>query len=302
VPVILKRVRRTKKIFAALVILALLSAPRAAAAAPERILSLSPAATEIIFCLGFGDKVIGVTEYCTWPPEALAKPNVGDMMFLNMETLISMAPDLVLLSNMNEHLRAQVESLGFRTVVVYQDDFDQICDSMLEVGAACGVEELARQKIAELRDSVREISERAKLARAGKKTRVLLVVGRDMDDESFKRVHAAGRKSFYQNLLEEAGAENAMGQEVPYVILSKEGLVRVNPEMIIELVGEHGMANVTTPKIFAQWEKITEMKAVREGRVGIIRGDFTLRPGPRYPMILDALARIINGETTEITE
>ncbi|MDR1482189.1 MAG: helical backbone metal receptor [Synergistaceae bacterium] len=270
---------------------------------PERILSLAPAATEIIFDLGLGDKVVGVTEYCTWPPEALSKTDVGDMMRVNMESVISMAPDLVLLSNMNEHLRRQIEILGFPTVVVYQDDFARICDSMLKVGEACGIADRAKERVEELRRSVLEISERARLGRGeGPKTRVLVVVGRDVGDDSFKRIYVAGPRSFYNDLLNEAGTANAFEEDLPYASISLEGLLRLDPDLIIELVGEHGMTGVDSRSILDQWKNLSDLRAAREGDVAVIRGDFTLRAGPRYPLILESFGKTIHEGVREIVE
>jgi ABC-type Fe3+-hydroxamate transport system substrate-binding protein len=76
----------------------------------------------------------------------------------------------------------------------------------------------------------------------------------------------------------------------------------MNPDLIIELVGEHGMTNVDTESILAQWEKIKDLKAAQSGNVAIIRGDFTFRAGPRYPLILEAFKRAINDGVREIRE
>jgi iron complex transport system substrate-binding protein len=264
-----------------------------------RILSITPAGTEILFDLGLGDRVIGVTEYCSWPPEARSKKNIGDMMHVNMEVIVSLNPDLVLISNMNEHLRGPIEGMGYRVEVVRQDNFEQICDSMTSVGEACGVAEYARHRVEELRGAVRAISERN---RGGACPRVLVVVGRDVDDMSFKKVYAAGRRSFYDDLLTESGAENAFGQDVPYAQIALEGLLRLDPDLVIELIGGSGMSNAGTDAIMRQWRSLGDLRASREGRVALIRGDFTLRAGPRYPKILDAFSRIIRGGEREISE
>jgi iron complex transport system substrate-binding protein len=271
---------------------------------PARILSLAPAATEIIFDLGLGGRVVGVTEYCSWPPEARSKTNIGDMMHVNMETVLSMRPDLVLLSNMNEHLKGQIEALGFKTAVVYQDDFTQICASMLQIGEACGIADKANERVEELRRSVREISARAESAKqgGGTKPRVLVVVGRDIGDALFRRIYVAGPLSFYENLLSEAGAENVIVQSAPYLNISREGLERLAPDIVIELIGEHGMTNVETSEILAQWKALADLEAARKGNVAIIRGDFTFRASPRYPLILDAFARVIGAGVREINE
>jgi iron complex transport system substrate-binding protein len=287
------------RLIIALAVAALNFTSRAMAAEPLRILSLAPAATEIIFDLGLGDSVIGVTEYCSWPPEAKSKTNVGDMMHVNMEVVLSMNPDLVVISNMNEHEKKQLEALGCKVAVVYQDDFGQICDSMLRVGEACGVPDAAEKRVEELRGAVRTLS--AGLPRGGDR-RVLIVVGRDTDDSSFKKVYVAGARSFYEELLDDAGAVNAFSSDFPYAGISTEGLLRLDPDIIIELVGEHGMTGVDTGTILAQWENMGDLRAARDGSVAVIRGDFTLRAGPRYPLILESFARIIYEGVREIKE
>ncbi|MDR1579712.1 MAG: helical backbone metal receptor [Synergistaceae bacterium] len=294
--------KRFMRCLAVLAAAAVLSAAKfAAEGAPMRILSLAPAATEIIFDLGLGDRVIGVTEYCNWPPEAKSKANVGDMMNVNMEVVVSMQPDLVVISNMNEHLKERTEALGYKVVVVYQDDFGQICDSILRVGEACSIPDAAKKRVDELREAVRAISAAEGLS-GGADARVLVVVGRDADDASFGKIYAAGPGSFYEDLLADAGAKNAFSGDVPYAALSLEGLLRTDPDIIIELVGEHGMTGVDTQSILAQWKNLSDLRAARDGNVAVIRGDFTLRAGPRYPLILEAFARIVHEGAREIEE
>jgi iron complex transport system substrate-binding protein len=269
---------------------------------PKRILSIAPAATEILFDLGLGDNVVGVTEYCSWPPEAKSKANLGDMMHVNLETALALKPDLALLSNMNEHLKGQLEAFGIPVIIVYQDDFAQICDSMLRVGEFCGIAESAKNRVEELRGFVREISARSSRGKNGAKSRVLVVVARDIDDTSFKNIYVAGPKSFYENLLNESGASNVFTLNAPYANISREGLMRLDPDIVIELIGEHGMTNVETPEILAQWNKLTDIRTVRNGNIAIIRGDFTMRAGPRYPLLLEAFSKVIHNGVREILE
>jgi iron complex transport system substrate-binding protein len=264
-----------------------------------RILSITPAGTEILYDLGLGDRVVGVTKYCSWPPEARSKPKIGDMMYTNMEVVISLRPDLVLVSNMNEHLKSSIEAIGCQVVVVYQDNFEQICDSMIRVGEVCGVADAARKRVDELKASALDISARGK---AGPSKRVLIVVGRDMEDKSFKKIYVAGRRSFYNDLLVESGTENAFFPDVQYAQISREGLLRLDPDIVVELIGENGMENLPSPEIMAQWDAMKELRASKEGRVAIIRGDFTLRAGPRYPLVLEALRKIIRERARVISE
>jgi iron complex transport system substrate-binding protein len=289
-----------RTVLALIVIAALCAASQtASAASPQRILSLAPAATEILFDLGLGGKVIGVTEYCTWPPEAKSKANVGDMMHVNLEVLVSMNPDIVVISSMNGHLQSQVEALGYPVVVVGQDSLEEVCDSMIRVGEACGISDFAKKRVAGLKETVDALTVKPG---GGRNKRVLVVVGRDIDDTSFKKVYIAGPRSFYNDLLSRSAAVNAYTDDQPYASISQEGLLRMDPDLIIELVGEHGMTNVDTESILAQWKKVKDLRAAQSGNAAVIRGDFTFRAGPRYPLILEAFKKAINGGIREVRE
>lgn len=267
------------------------SSPGTRPAAPERILSITPTGTEILYALGLGDRVVGVTKYCTWPPEALSKPRIVDMMHVNMEWVVGMRPDLVVISDMNETLKPSLESLGYPVVVVRGSDFGQICESIPAVGRACGVYERAVELVRQLKARVHELSSGV---RSKKAPRVLVVVGRDPGDPSLKKLYVAGPKSFYNDLLKESRAVNAFSKDVPYAQLSREGLLRIDPDVLLELVGEHGSPGVGEKEILSQWRAVKGLSAVKKDRVVIISGDFTLRAGPRYPLILEAFIKAIH--------
>jgi len=280
---------RTIKIFMVslflLTFLITLTSFHSTAATPERILSITPAGTEILYELGLGERVVGVTKYCNWPPEARTKPNLGDMMHVNLEAVIGTKPDIVVVSNMNLQMGERIESLGYRTVTVNQDNFEEICNSMLRVGRECGIEETAKRRIAELRKLVRE-----KTVSSGKTPSSVLVVVERAED--LRKICVAGRAAFYDDLLVRAGAVNAYDRDVAYAYISREGLLRIDPDAIIELIGEHGM-HAQTDYITSQWEAISDLRAARSGRISVIKGDFTLRAGPRYPQILEAFINAI---------
>ncbi|GHV32616.1 hypothetical protein FACS1894167_15610 [Synergistales bacterium] len=212
--------------------------------------------------------------------------------------LDALRPDLVVISNMNATLKSRIEALGIPVVIVYQDDFAQICESIIKVGKACGIEARANSRVAELKGEVKKLS--ASADKSGK--RVLIVVGGDFTDTSFKKVYVAGPRSFYENLLKESGARNAFEKDVPYAQIAREGLLRLDPDFIIELIGEHGDTNITTGEIFGQWEKLSILKAVKNGNVAVIRGSFTFRAGPRYPLVLSAFQSVLRGQVREIQE
>jgi iron complex transport system substrate-binding protein len=286
-------------IIALIAIAASCAAGRAASAAPQRILSLAPAATEILFDLGLGDRVVGVTAHCGWPPEARSKTNVGDMMHVNLETVVSLDPDIVVISSMNAHIEGQLKALGYPVAVVGQDSFEDVCVSIRRVGEACGMADAANDRAEALRRAVDSLSEKPG---GGKPPRVLVVVGRDTDDASFKKTYVAGPRSFYDDLLNRSGAVNAYPDDLPYASVSQEGLLRMDPDLIIELVGGHGMGNADTESLLAQWKGVKDLRAAQSGKVSVIRGDFTFRAGPRYPLVLEAFKRVIQDGVREIKE
>jgi len=301
----MKKIKKTIGVFITLLFLlsgsvtlvshpALAAVPEQAAperAVPERILSIAPAGTEILFELGLGGRIIGVTRYCTWPPEARTIFNLGGMLHVSIETVMGLRPDLVLVSNMNIQIGERLEALGFRVVAVNQDSFEEICASILRVGRESGVEETAELRVAELRNLVREKT----LPMGAEPPRVLVVVGRD-PSENLRRLYIAGQMAFYNDLLTKAGAVNAYGHNVPYAHITLEGLLRLDPDVIIELVGGHGTTN---PAASAWGEAESGVRAAREGRVFLIEGDFAFRPGPRYPEILGAFIEAIHGAARE---
>lgn len=282
--------RRIAIFFALFALISLTTAP-ASASPPARILSLAPVTTEILYDLGLGDRVVGVTKWCNWPPEAAQKPQVPDMMNVSVEAAAGFAPDLIVLSNMNGHVENRLRAFGFNVVAARQDDFGAICESMIEIGRACGVEEAARARVEELRAEVRGL---AADVPDGPRPRVLVSVGRDTADGTFRRVFAASRGAFYTDLVREAGGENASERDEAYTQYTREGLIRVDPDIVIELAGDHG-AGEAAEVIAAQWEAFTDLRAAADGRVSIITGDVALRPGPRYPAILRAFIRAIQG-------
>ncbi|MDR1020465.1 MAG: ABC transporter substrate-binding protein, partial [Synergistaceae bacterium] len=202
----------------------------------------------------------------------------------------------------NAHIESQLKALGYPVVVVGQDSFEEVLGSMLRVGEACGIQDAAADRAEALRWVVDSLSRKPGGKGGGKPPRVLVVVGRDTDDASFRKVYVAGPRSFYEDLLRRSGAANAFPDDVPYAGVSQEGLLRMDPDLIIELVGEHGMTGVETGSILAQWKKVKDLRAAQSGNVAVIRGDFTFRAGPRYPLVLEAFKRAINDGAREIRE
>ena len=277
-----------------------------AEASPRRIVSLTPVGTEILFALGQGDNVIGVTNYCDYPPEALKKPKIGGYAEVNFETLLSKKADLLVLQDMHLQFKDDLKRLKIPYVVVRQESLGDIYDSIAELGKVCGAQKRAAELTAKMKADIAAV--RAKVMGLPSPS-VLLCVSRELSEERISVFYAAGEKTFYNELITLAGGKNALTGEksgYPYPKISQEGLAALNPEVIIDLVGErtfyHAMEHIDLDKVFneeylkGQWLAGTKVRAVRGGRIAVLDGTVYLRPGPRLPERLRAFAKVIHPE------
>jgi iron complex transport system substrate-binding protein len=250
-----------------------------------RIVSLAPSITETVFVLGEGDRLVGVTDYCDYPPEATRKPRVGGISTPSFEAILALRPDLVLAtseSNYAEHVQ-RLASLGLVVYVIRPVDFETVLQSIERIGAVLGRETAARARVASMRQDADAIVH----AVAGAlRPRVLYVVWPNP-------LIAPGRGTLISELIQRAGGESVTGAEpLPYPRLSLETVVERRPDRII--VGRHGQGTVEEP--LRGWERLGSVGAVREGRVYGVDGDLVHRPGPRMIEALRALARVIHPE------
>jgi iron complex transport system substrate-binding protein len=251
----------------------------------ERIVSLAPSITETVFVLGEGDRLVGVTDYCDFPPAATRKPRVGGISTPSFEAVLTLRPDLVLAtseSNYAEHVE-RLASLGMAVYVIRPVDFESVLESIERIGAVLGRAAAARAHVASMR---RDADAIGRAVAGAPRPRVLYVVWPNP-------LIAPGRGTLITELLRRAGGESVTGAEpLPYPRLSLETVVERRPDRII--VGRHGRE--TVEELLRGWGALTAVAAVREGRVDAVDGDLVHRPGPRMIEALRALARALHPE------
>ena len=256
------------------------------AAAPRRIVSLVPSVTEILFAIGAQDAVVGVTDFCDYPPDARRKARVGDMLAPNLETLVSLKPDIVVAtrSGNREETFDQLKRLGLPVYLV--DEPPSITDVRQLV---VGLGELTGRRIgaaavgAGLERRIATVRERV----AGRpRPRVLYVVWPEP-------LIVPGRGSLVSDLIATAGGESVTAdQGHGYPRMSLEAAVGRAPEVII--LARHGAG--TGPAAKEQWERLESLPAIRSGRLYTADGDLLHRYGPRMVDGLEYLARLIHPE------
>lgn len=258
----------------------------------SRIVSLAPSITETLFALGLGDRVVGVTRYCRFPAAALTKAKVGGYYDPNYEEIVRLKPDLIIM--LAEH---KTPDLHCATLAVSHDSIAQILESIARIGGRCGAAVKAKEMTADIMGEIDTIKRRV---RGLHRPRVLVSVGRAMGSSAFT---AAGERTFYNEMITLAGGTNALeNTAVPFPMVSTEGMLRINPEIIIEMVPDscsdfYGTEKGWKPeKAIAGWNKIPAVDAVKNRRVHLFAQDYALIPGPRFIYILEQMARVIHPE------
>ena len=254
---------------------------------PQRIVSHVPPITEILFALGLGEKVVGVSDYCDYPEEAKSKPSVGNYFNPAIENIVALDPDLVLTDGHSESIK-QLDSLGIKYLVIDPQDIDGIFRDIEILGRAAGVEDRAKELVDDMKKDMSNVVSRVEGA---PRVRAFYVV--DATDPN--NPWTAGPGTFVDALITMAGGENiAAKAPAPWVQLSIEQVVSSDPEVII-LPAEHGTA-FTSPEVLEELPAWRGTTAVEQGRICIIDGDLVDGYGPRIVQGLEVIAKAIHPE------
>ena len=253
---------------------------------PGRIISLAPSITEIIYFLGLGDRLVGVTKFSYFPGEAQKKPKVGVYTDINVEKVITLNPDLAIATadgNKREDVE-MLEEVGIPVYVINPRSINQILDTIEKLGEICGVPDRAKRLVSALRERVARV-----LKAATKKGRplVLLVI-------HVKPLMSINRNTIHHDIIRSAGGRNMTGdQPITYPRLSMEEVIKKAPDVIIISSMKRGGEFKKARKEWFRWHTIP---AVRKGNVYLIDSDLIDRSGPRIVRGLEEMARLIHPE------
>ncbi len=253
---------------------------------PARIMPLAPSLTEIVYFLGLGERVVGVTEFSYYPPEATRKPKVGSYINLNVERIISLSPDLAIGTKDGNQpgVIELLEQAGIRVFIVNPRDVGDVIETISHIGMVCGVSE----KAALLSRQLTRRMERVRAAIA-KKDRPLVFL-----QINLRPIMTVNRNTFHHDLITLAGGRNlAQDEPITYPRISREEVVRRQPDIIIISSMDRGGGFEEARQ---EWLKWSSIPAVRTNRVHLINSDLTDRPSPRIIDGLEAMARIIHPE------
>jgi iron complex transport system substrate-binding protein len=259
-------------------------APVTTAGEAHRIVSVSPATTEALFAVGAGDRAVGRSRFCDWPPQATKLPTVGGVIDADFEAIAELEPDLVIGSPgpASSRLAARLTPIGIVTWFPALDTLADIDAMIVGLGERTG-------HAAEARQVATSIDARAAAVENSVASepvpRVLMVLDADP-------VVATGPKDFLDDLLRRAGGANVLTVGAPWQTLDFEQIAALDPDIILDTSGMSGGG--VPSKIHPDSPGWTHVRAAREGHVVAIDDPRVLRPGPRTPEGLATLAHALH--------
>ena len=251
-------------------------------AAPERVVCASPAVAEIVYALGCGDRVVGVSEFTDFPPEAVAKPSIGGALSPNRERILALAPDGILAQGQAVALEtfARAQGIGFRTAPL-----DTLADLRAAIAAfaeVLGVPERGHELLERMDADFATLPAREPVS-------VFIALGHAPGD--FAGLMTAGPGTFLSEIVAQAGGSNVFADlQILWPKISQETLIRRKPAVILDF---QSVAADKTRRaaLAADWEKL----GFRAGEMRILDEDFLLKPGPRAAQSAARIAMAICG-------
>lgn len=251
---------------------------------PERIVSLAPNVTEILYALGLGDRVVGVTEFSDFPEEAKRKPRVGTYVNSNVEKIVSLRPDLVIgiFGGTRKETAERLEGLGYSVYVTKARNMDEVMVMIEKVGSITGRSLEASALADRLRKRIKAVVDRV----AGAPRPLVFL------EINAKPLMTVGAASFHNELISLAGGENLAGHvNARYPQYSIEDVVRRAPDcIIISTMDRKGLFEEQK----AEWMRWPDIPAVKNNRICFIDSDLIDRPSPRIVDGLEEMARLIH--------
>ena len=259
---------------------------------PQRIVSLSPSVTEILYGIGAWPQVIAVSQYCTYPDDVKNKPRVNGWDKTNLEQVMALKPDFVIGVDAQEpFLRDKLNGLGMGSLFVKSQTLADILASIEEIGRATGHEQEATDLSAKTRG---EIDAVRKAVADLPHPRVLCVV--DRVPGTIRDLYTATRGSYLDELIDIAGGESiAPLAEHGYGKINKEAVLTLNPEIVIDMV--QGSKGKFGEDPIAVWNELGEIRAVRDKHIYSLTDPSVIHPSQFVGHTAQVFARALHPES-----
>ena len=252
---------------------------------PERIVALAPSTVEVLYRLGLGDKIVGVTDYCDYPLEAKDKPKVGNFNGYNIEKILEAKPDIILAgTGIPKDIYQKLIDLKMKVVVTEASSIAQIPESFMIIGSATGEVEKAKKLCDDVNARMNEVINKVKSA-SKVKSYYVISFGKEGN-------WTGGKGTFISDLINMAGGENIADDVNEWKDYSIEKIVEKNPSVIMV----SAMIANDNKDILNNEKGYKETNAVKNHKTIIVDDNLTQRPGPRIVEGLEVIAKAIHPE------
>jgi iron complex transport system substrate-binding protein len=260
-----------------------------------RIVSTAPSITETLFALGLGDHVVGVSQYCDFPPVVQKLPKVGTYIKPDAEMIVRLTPDLVVLQRTSSELTNRLTALGITFIEVPHGTLNDVFTGIQLIAKAAGVPENAPTLIGQIQNSLESIQAKAKAFRS---PRVIVIANRRQG--TLTDLIAIGPNNYVNQILEIAGGTNVLAKPLlpQYPHISLEVVLREDPDAILDLTGTQkteAQRKADSAATLSLWQQNTGLAAVRTGHVYVGTSNALLVPGPRTGEATEILFDYIHG-------
>jgi iron complex transport system substrate-binding protein len=253
---------------------------------PKRVVSLAPSITEIVYSLNSQQRLAGATQYSDYPAEAGNLPSVGSYVYLDLEKIVSLKPDLCIAIKDGNPLSIirRLEEMGVAVYAVNPRDLDSVMQTITDIGQILGAEQRAGEVVSDMHQRMAGVSK--KVDSVSDRPGVFFQIGVDP-------IVSAGSNIFINELIQKAGGRNLAGRHPGYPRYSVEDVLALAPEIII-------VTSMDRQKVFdrvlQQWQQWEDLPAVADDRIHLVDSNLYDRPSPRLVKGLEELARLIHPE------
>ncbi|MCA9400406.1 MAG: ABC transporter substrate-binding protein [Candidatus Omnitrophica bacterium] len=259
----------------------------------SRIVSLVPAATEILFALGLGEKIKGVSTYCRFPEAALKIDHIGDLYRPNLEKMAAINPNLIVVHGSEYQNKFLYRKLNSQVIGYEVHRLSHILDGIKMIGDYVDKRTQAQAIVEDIQLHIEEIQTKTQGLR---RPRVLLTFMRDWGRGEIGEIYIAGQHSYFNEILDIAGGENAYQNNkwITSPVISAEGVLSINPDIIIELVPPETSSKLTREQILKDWDMLPTLKAFQEKQIYLFDAEYAGIPGPRIVRVMDDIVHFIH--------
>jgi len=254
----------------------------------DRVISLAPAVTEILFELGYGDLIVGNTKFCNFPSQSNSIKKIGGYLDINMEMIIDLRPDVIF--HYPEHfLRLKKLSRITRLVEVSHKNISDMFGAIKKISMTLKNEKGGEALIHLIKKNLNSIRNRKKNP---DRKKVLIVIGRNPGQ--LRNITIIGNGDFLNEILSISDGENAYNGKISYPSVSIESIIKMDPDLIIEF--SFLEQSPSKEFVISLWKRFPLIRAVRLGNIKIIRDDYWVRPGPRIMRIAESMYEMLHSE------